>query len=293
MGICFVYPPTGSFNSFFGFAEFITALTLIAVVFTISDVRYRFRISVAPLPLITISFWSAVGIGVLVLSSDIWFSQRWILPRFLSSQALWQGVLAFLFLIVVLTWIYFAFLRPARFTRFTAKRYTIELYRMIVRGDDAELPTIANELARSVRGIVDLCPTSVSNASNNPSRRALAKYRGYAHDLLLLIGNRKFCRHIVARAPGTAIQLFQRISETQKYHVPIRQFAINLSTEAIQNTDSILYHEGEGYDLGLLGYIRPFSAAVYGDYRLVEGLGQGFGSPLDINYKSVDAWNAE
>lgn len=286
-GSCFVQPPEEPFSPFFGFATFITALTLIAVVFTISDTRYRFRIAIAPLPLIPISFWASALIGFLVLFSDVWFSERFPIPDFLQSQVIWQGLLGGLFLSLALVWLYFAFLNPATFGRANAERYIGVVYRAIVRGDDAELPVLANELSFSIRKIVDLSATSNTATQNKPTKVA-----GYAHDLLLLIGSRRLCKHIVARAPGTAIMLFQRMSETEKYQLPIRQFATNISTEAIQNTDSILYHEDEGYSSGLLGYLKPFSAAIYGNYLLVEALGRNFGSPLDIDYKAVDSWNA-
>jgi hypothetical protein len=285
---CFVQPAEQPFSPFFGFATFITALTLIALVFTISDTRYRFRIAIAPLPLIPISFWVSAGIGFMTLVSDVWFSERWPIPDYLQSQALWQGALGSIFLLLVLVWMYFAFLNPATFGRTNAKRYINVLFRVVVRGDDAELPIIANELAFSARKIIDFCRVGQSQGGNKSPDVA-----DYAHDLLLLIGSRKLCRHIVASAPGTAIALFQRMSETQKYELPVRQLATNLSTEAIQNTDSILYHEDEGFSSGLLGYVKPFSAAIYGDYRLVEGLGQNFGSPLDVDYKAVGSWNSQ
>src|SRR5262249_54999082 len=40
-----------------------------------------------------------------------------------------------------------------------------------------------------------------------------------------------------------------------------------------------------------LGYIKPFSHALYGNYELIETLGHH--SPLDIHYKSVWAWDAD
>lgn len=290
-GVCLARPSHEQAVGFFGFAEFMTALTLIAVVFTISDTRYRFRIAVAPIPLIQISFWSAALIGFLVLLSDVWFSRRWLLPAFLSDQTLWQGGLAAIFLTLVLVWIYFAFLKPARFGNTNARQFARELYRTLVRGDDAELPTIASELGLSVARIVSLCAARTGPPDPNSAKRAPSP-AAYAHDLLLLIGNRKFCKHVVASAPGTAIQLFQAASSAKRYDLPLKQFAINISTEAIRNTDSIFHHEDEGYRSGLIGYIKPFSAALYGDYRLVEGLAQNFGSPLDIDYRSVAAWNA-
>ncbi len=38
--------------------------------------------------------------------------------------------------------------------------------------------------------------------------------------------------------------------------------------------------------------MKPFSQAVYGNYRLVEGLGERNGSPLDVSYEEYWEWDA-
>lgn len=47
IGVCFI-PLNGSGQTFFGFSEFLTGLALMVLAWTIADVRYRFRIQVAP-----------------------------------------------------------------------------------------------------------------------------------------------------------------------------------------------------------------------------------------------------
>jgi hypothetical protein len=54
----------------------------------------------------------------------------------------------------------------------------------------------------------------------------------------------------------------------------------------------MLYHEDEGYYSGLIGYVKPFSNALYGNFKLVEALASGNNSPLDINYQSRSLWDA-
>jgi hypothetical protein len=71
------------------------------------------------------------------------------------------------------------------------------------------------------------------------------------------------------------------------------QFAKNVSTEAIANTDSNLYHEDDRYQSGLFGALKPFSQAIYGCYELVEGLGRYASSPLDIDYPSIRQWTSQ
>ena len=49
-------------------------------------------------------------------------------------------------------------------------------------------------------------------------------------------------------------------------------------------------------NLGLLGYQKPFSQAIYGNYPLVEALGSNHGSPFDVDYeimKSLDSSQLE
>jgi len=114
----------------------------------------------------------------------------------------------------------------------------------------------------------------------------------YAHDLLLLLGNRKFCRLVASSSPVTAIAFFEEAVAADKLHVPLGTFGSNVVTEALLNRDSILYHEDEGYHSGLIGYIRPFGKAVFGNFRLVEALGSDGQSPLDISLDLQFSWEA-
>jgi len=108
----------------------------------------------------------------------------------------------------------------------------------------------------------------------------------------MLIGNRKLCRYIVNTSPGTAIALFSAMEKQKKYDTPISQFSKNIITEALSNKDSILYHEDAGYYSGLLGYLKPFSRTIFGNYPLVEALASKNGSPLDVHHELTRNWDA-
>lgn len=285
--ICFV-PIQGS-ASLFGFKDFIAALALLIIIYTVSDIRYRFRVAVAPVPLFKITYVLIWLIGFGTLATDIWISEKWLVPESFLTTAIWQGILAALFLGLVITWMHYAFIKPPIFGSNNFKKYAQELYRIVLKGSEAELPIIAHELAASAKSLVTLAG-SLGKVKAEAKGELKPCAEGYANDMLLLIANRKFCRHLVASSPLTAIRFLDAVAETKAYHVPIGLFARNISTEAIRNKDSGLYHEDEGYDSGLLGYIKPFSQALYGNYELVEALKHH--SPLDIDYKSVWAWDA-
>lgn len=286
-GICLV-PTTGT-ASLFGFKDFIAALALLIIVYTVSDIRYRFRVSVAPLPLFTITYALIILVGFGTLATDIWINEKWLFPDSLITTAGWQGILGGLFLGLVITWMYYAFIRPSIFGRNNFKNYTQELYRIVLKGSESELPVIAHELSASAKSLVTFA-NGLGKLKAEAKGELKPSAEGYANDIFLLIANRKFCRYLVASSPITAIRLLDAVAEAKAYRVPIGLFAQNVSTEAIRNKDSGLYHEDEGYYSGLLGYIKPFSEALYGNYEMVETLGNH--SPLDIDYKSVWAWDA-
>lgn len=287
-GICFV--PVTTTASLFGFKDFIAALALLIIIYTISDIRYRFRVSVSPTSLFMISYALIFLIGFGTLATDIWISEKWLVPNSLITAAIWQGTLAALFLGLVVTWMHYAFIKPPIFGRNNYQKYAQELYRIVLKGSDAELPIIAHELAASAKSLVTLA-AGLNKVKAKGEDKLKPCAEGYANDMLLLIANRRFCRHLVASSPVTAIRFLDAVAESRTYYVPIDLFAQNVSAEAIQNKDSNLYHEDEGYYSGLLGYIKPFSQALYGNYELVEGLQHH--SPLDIHYKLVWAWDAD
>ncbi len=284
--------------SIFGFSEFVGAFALLVIVFTIVGVRYRFRISIAPFRLLKTTFFVIGIIGFGTLATDVWISEGWlIVPVPHMTQGLIQGAFGFAFLSLAMVWIYFAFISPPIFSNRNFKTYAQELFSVIVKGSESELPIIAHELARSADAIVELYARQSKSKrqqtrADQTNETSEPTVTNYANDIMLLIGNRKLCRYIIESSPITAIKFFQAAVNREAYHVPLGQFATNVSAEAINNTDSILYHEDHGFRSGLIGYIKPFSQAIYGNYRLVEGLGSNHASPLDIGYTHVNSWNA-
>ena len=157
-----------------------------------------------------------------------------------------------------MTWIYFAFINPPVFSERNYERYAQELFRVILKGSDSELPAIAHELARSAEAIVmhycqQIRSQSEVEGKNESNKKKEPTMADYAGEVMLLIGNRKLCRHIIASSPGTAIAFFDSAADIGVFELPLSQFAKNISTEALLNTDSILYHEDEGFNSGLLG----------------------------------------
>jgi hypothetical protein len=258
---------------FFGFSEFLSALALMVLAWTIADVRYRFRVKITPFPLQRITFSVVASIGILTLINDLWRAERWpVLQGNFMSQSVWQALLGCLFLLTFLTWAWFAFIKPPVYNKRNAFRYSETLFEYILRGSPAELSIIADEFKRSVRNLIQYA-TDIDLFEKKALMRKQVRVTDYADDILLLIGDKRFCRAIIESSPSTALIFFEEISKTKKYSVKIDSFAKNIVNEALMNKDSFLFHETEGYDSGLIGYYKPLSNTIFSNYRMVEQIG--------------------
>lgn len=294
LGLCLNPPPADAGTPIFGFAEFIAALALLVLVFNSSDYLYKYRISIAPLPLFKITFIGTIVIGFGALLTDLWFADRWLAPALGFSRADIHALLGSLFLVVTLLWIWFAFVRPPVFGRSNFRHFFISTYRSIVRGSDAELSVLSAELAYSAKNLIQIYgATGQTRRRRTEENVSKATAEAYAHDGLMMLGNRKLCRHIVASAPITAIVFMQEAVRQEIYDVPLGEFARNITTEALLNTDSILYLEDDLDAFDLVGRQQPFSTAMYGNYLLVEGLSRGRYSPFEIDYRVAQSLDGD
>lgn len=287
---CFV--PLGGYSNvkIFGYAEFLASLAILAVIFTLVDIRYKFRVAVAPLPIMHIAFIVIAFVGFGTLISDIWAAESWwILKENPITQAIWQGILGALFLLTFMAWIWYAFISPPKFRRLNAQRYLKFVYRVILKGSPSELNVIADELSRSAKNIIKHS-YSITERSQLTSNGV--NTRSVAYELLLLVADKKLCRSIVSSCSVTALSFLNEVKVQSKYDLPIGDFVVNLSTEALCDKDSLLYHESQGSYSGLVGYIKPLSYALYGSYDLIYCLGRRHRSPLDMDYRVFRDWDA-
>lgn len=268
--ICFI-PLDASSPKFFGFSEFIAGLALMILAWTIADVRYRFRIATAPLPLEKIAFSVISIIGTLTLLTDLWRAEEWLVPQGnLLTPSGWQAILGGLFLLTFLIWSWFAFIRPAEYGKWNSKRYMQALGRAILKGSHSDLSIIADELTSSIKSII----SNATDANPSSSKRHRSSVNVHADEILLLIADKKFCKAVIDASPGTALAAFQTIKDTRNFHINnIQIFAKNIVTEALTNKDSLLYHETDVYETGLIGLDQPLSQTLFSDYEMVEAIG--------------------
>ena len=291
--ICFT-PLTKDAPKFFGFSEFLAGLALIILAWTIADVRYRFRIQIAPIPLQKLTFIVVVSTGLLTLITDLWRASEWlVIDGIFITSAIWQALLGGIFFLTFIIWIWFAFINPPIFGKLNSKRYTQTIYRYIVEGVPSSLAIVADELTYSASRIIKYAPDKEKLSDVQKFDKNLSTVEAYASDLLLLIADRRFCRVIAELSPITALALFQAIAEQKKYNIQIGTFAKNLICEALNYQDSFIYQETDGYETGLIGHIKPLTQAIFANYDMVESIDTMLDAPVwKIQKWETKQWEA-
>lgn len=261
---CFALDKTAP--KYFGFAELISGLALTLVVWTIADLRYKFRISTAFLPVRKTSVVITIIVGALALLTDHWRASQSRVPAgdLLTPEA-WQLLLGGCFFAALATWLWLAFLCPARFKPLNARSFAKSVEKYLLRGSPAELAVVGDELAKSIRQIVEHTP-------DEHSPRPITKTQEYALRLLMAMASPKFCRAVVEGAPIFIIKLFKTVDKQGKYSAEIGVIAKNLVTAAIENRNSFLYSERNFYLSGLEGITRPVTSALCRTPELVRQL---------------------
>ena len=275
-------------SAVFGFPEFLTAVALLILVFTAGDPRYRFRIEVAPLHLPLLSFIAIVGLGVATILADVWYAEGWPTLTGPVGQAGVQAGLGLVFLALLIVWIVFAYIRPPTFSPRTAKHFHSALLRRVLKGEAADMAMAADEMSESMSAIVKHCRPLRWRGEASASDEPIRSVEAHAHDILLVMGNSRFCRQLVRTSPTTAMALFDAMGAQEKHRLPVRALVQNLVREAIKNPDSLLYDEADEFSSDFVGQAKPFTTAVFGHYRTIEDLADIHASPLDLRMMALD-----
>jgi len=280
-------PETGSI---FGLAEYLASLALFLVVMTTSDFRYSYRLSLTRFDLRKVGLWIGLGVGVVILVTDVWFQNGFPVPKLLSNANNIKAVVGFVYLIFVFHVISVAVTRAPIFSRRNSGRFFGENYHLVHQGNPERLQILAEELRWSIKSMVTIAakPWSPGTewAEDKPPQEKI-----YARDFLLLIGDRRFCNVVVDRVPAFAFACFLELQKHPNTALPIFQFSRNIGQEFIRNTNSSFYQEDSGFYSGLVGYARPATKIIFGSYQFIERCASDGESPIDTDYREFYRFN--
>lgn len=294
LGICFETASKSGAEQVFGIADFLATVAIFVVAYSLSDAKYRFRSAATSFSYRRVLFVATLAGGVGLLISNVVFALALPVPRAINNPFYFQIAIAAIFIGVISYWMFRAFVRPPIFTRSNAIPFAQEVFRGIADGDEAQLAACVHEVGRSAGALI-------KESSRTEIRRAfyaggLEKYSPtsaqVASDILLLIGDRRFCRMVAKRMPWVAAEIFRAAAEFDADVRRLAQFARNVSDEFFADTESAIHHEDDGYYSGLIGYLKPISSVMFGNSKLIERLSNAAGSPLHLLWLNHSEWTS-
>ncbi|TIK68818.1 hypothetical protein E4416_17315 [Stenotrophomonas maltophilia] len=222
----------------FGFPEFLSGLALLLLVWTIFDVRYRFRVATARIHVEKFAMIAMISVGCLTLLTDWWrATSRPVIAGSLLTPETWQAALAAVFFATLIAWTIAAFSSSNRFSAANASRFSEAVQKIIDRGRPDEISVLVEELGPSMGEIARELHAPETEPRDEKSAHACAER--IAHRFK----DRKFCRTIVVECPTAIPAFFREIPSTDRPHPTVIRFAENLVAEAIRLDGSFLYNE--------------------------------------------------
>jgi hypothetical protein len=292
LGFCLQEADWSERESIFGIAEFITIIGIFTVAYNVSDDIYKFRINISPFPILSIFFYSSILCGILLALNVFWFDYGLPLPSALNNQFIIEVLVASTLIAVLAVWVRVAFLKPPRFSQRNSERFARQIFQGIAGGNEQELAAAAYEVGRSASEIVDIARQRVKRRDWKNGGFTSVRTEGaqIADELLLMLGDRRFCRHVAKKAPWVAEELFREVGKEGLGDLQFAQFARNVSAELLADPDTAIHHEDEWFRSGLIGHLKPVSASLFGNSDLVEELAGKAASPLDLTWQDQREW---
>lgn len=253
------------------------------IIVTVSDFRYRYRFALKRHNVGTFGIYIAAIIAGLLLLIEFWFQNHFPIFHFANAYSNLKIFVATIFLALIFYVVSLCYLRPAKFKRSNAERFFQATFHLIHQGNADRLQVVAEELSNSITDVFESASRVPGDGSGN--QRKLPPEQEFAHYLLLLIADGRFCHLIVDRVPGFALLCFELAA---KYpNVPFAQFSRNIGEAFITNKGSAFYQEESGFESGLFGYVKPVTTFIFGCYELVEHCASRNACPLDIDYSKL------
>ncbi|WP_155400413.1 hypothetical protein [Vibrio campbellii] len=153
LSICWV-SANSNIEPFFGFSDFMSALALIFVMYTVTDYRYKIKVNIYKVNLQLIAYLSMILVGLGLLIGEVWTSSSLPVPKWFPSYSFWQATLSLYFVSIVFWWVKIAFIGKSSYTIRNHIKVLKE-YKSMLTGRDENLKSIAiNELEDIVQDII-------------------------------------------------------------------------------------------------------------------------------------------
>lgn len=280
------YAPLLDISGFLGILAFSVA------VFTLTSPRFQIRQATAIIPIRPLFF------GTLLVSAVITFAiEACILYGVRVLKIFDPNTINYLITatiaLLILYWMKICFIRPPRFSRFTAKHFFQQTYLHIANGSKEEMLALAREIMREAPRLIRHTPRMKRHHFEDDKPVKLSALQTHAHHLTSLLSDTRFCDVVAKEIPSFPAHMVEVAVKLERYDAPIHLMVRRFVIAMLSNPGSALFVENEWLGQGFIGNQRPITRSIFGNWYLLEGYELGLESPLDLDYPHARSWDRD
>jgi hypothetical protein len=280
------YKPLLDISGFLGILAFSVA------VFTLTSPRFQIRQATA-----IISF-RPLFFGTLFISAVITFTIEGCIlygvpfPRFFNPNTV-NYLLTAIISALIFYWMKISFVRPSRFSRFTAKHFVQQAYICITNGSKEEMLALAQEIMREAPRLIRHAPRTKSRHFKADNLDKLSTLQTDAYYLISLLSDTRFCDVVAKEIPSFPAHMVEVSIQLERYDAPIHLMVKRTVLAMLNNPRSALFVENEWLGQGFIGNAKPITRSIFGYWYLFEPYQSELEAPLYLHYPYARNWDTD
>ncbi|MDR9485145.1 MAG: hypothetical protein RI566_08225 [Sediminimonas sp.] len=267
-------------------------LAFSVAVFTLTSPKFQIRQATAVISFRPLFFCTLLISAVITFAIEACILYDVRFPSFLSPNTI-NFLITAAIAILILYWMKICFIRPPRFSRFTAKHFFQQTYVHIANGDKEELLALAREIMREAPRLIRHTPRIKRHHFEDDKPVKPSALQTHAHYLNSLLSDTRFCDAVAKEIPSFPAHMVQVAVELERYDAPIRLMVKRSVIAMLSNPGSALFVENEWLGQGFIGNTKPITRSIFGNWYLLEGYEMGLESPLGLDYPYARSWDRD
>lgn len=280
------YAPLLDISGFLGILAFSVA------VFTLTSARFQIRQATALLPFRPLFFVSLLVSGIITFAIEGFILYGVPIPESLDPNTINFLVTAAIALLIFY-WMKICFIRPPRFTRFTARHFFQQTYVHIANGSKEEMLALAREIMREAPRLMRHTPRRKRHHFEDDRPVKLSAIQTHAHYLNGLLSDTRFCDVVAEEIPSFPAHMVEEAIKLERFDVPIHFMVRRTVLGMLSKPGSALFVENEWLGQGFIGDVKPITRAIFKNWHLLENYEMGLESPLDLDYPHARTWDTD
>lgn len=280
------YAPLLDISGFLGILAFSVA------VFTLTSPKFKIRQATAIISFRPLFFGTLLVSAVITFAIEACILYSFRIPNFLNPNTINYLITAAI-AVLILYWMKISFIRPPRFSRFTAKHFFQQTYVHIANGSKEEMLALAREIMREAPRLIRHTPRMKRHHSEDDKPVKLSALQRHAHYLNSLLSDTRFCDAVAKEIPSFPAHMVEVAVELERYDAPIQLMVKRTVIAMLSNPGSALFVENEWLGQGFIGNTKPITRSIFGHWYLLEGFESGLEAPLDLDYPYARSWDTD